>query len=661
MSEGDPTGSIEIAAPSIYLEGANKEQDIKSSIERAKLNLMEAKTTEEEVEAGESLLAIEVREEPNGIDESIEVQIAALQRDYDLLIQGKLPVQLTDLNKSSGLRKVMAKVLGTRTLNLQKEADRKKLQKACDEFNIKLQNTKNLIQHHATLPTYSDQNKGTKELYLELFEFKRKGNSALHFGQKVSKLLDHYDLNYLAFNSKSGKFVSELLTQGFKTSTQTFIHDQALQSGLIQTTIRSAIQESIKAEKVETTVEVVEDSVLYIEGLNPESQQFKKLFAESPVLANNLGELYRINQYLTTIVSHEAATKSDLQARNDQIAFFARLRATAIKNIHLENLNRASINYRKIDYKTWESEAQESINSDLNKLLPGYAIVRDPNTQGPNEIDRRYWQKQINLRERIKGELFAADLNVFSSREAFTEWILNLHTVSTKDVLGFYGGKSEVGFGEDDIGRLRNKGDGRIFANIPHETLDNIYLIAKRLNPHDPIIEFYDNQLNGKFMPVQVEGVVSGDFSRFEGRKVFDSRKEASKIYQQSSPSGILIPSSHPLEASGFEFPDSEKIGEYLDVMRNELKIVVESLQAIPPVRELILDHIANYYKAALTSQAVKSVWNSINMNILNSVLDKLGMKQVPHGYLDYEAFLMAPETFRKWLKDYVYVANSNI
>ena len=68
--------------------------------------------------------------------------------------------------------------------------------------------------------------------------------------------------------------------------------------------------------------------------------------------------------------------------------------------------------------------------------------------------------------------------------------------------------------------------------------------------------------------------------------------------------------------------------------------------------QDKILAKIAEHYQYAANARPFGQINNSMFMNEVNTLLQKAGMKTMPHGMLDHLAQRLQPEAFKKYFID---------
>ncbi len=70
---------------------------------------------------------------------------------------------------------------------------------------------------------------------------------------------------------------------------------------------------------------------------------------------------------------------------------------------------------------------------------------------------------------------------------------------------------------------------------------------------------------------------------------------------------------------------------------------------------EQILEKLAEHYQYAANARPYGQINNSLFMNEVNTLLQKAGLRPMPHGELDIAAMHLQPSTFKKYFTDMYY------
>ena len=98
-------------------------------------------------------------------------------------------------------------------------------------------------------------------------------------------------------------------------------------------------------------------------------------------------------------------------------------------------------------------------------------------------------------------------------------------------------------------------------------------------------------------------------------------------------------------------YPDGKYLDEYFKQMHRTAKEALELIEKGAP-QDKILAKLAEHYQYAANARPFGQINNSLFMNEINTLLQKAGMKTIPHGMLDHAAQRLQPEAFKKYFID---------
>ncbi|MGN0031786.1 MAG: LysM peptidoglycan-binding domain-containing protein [Candidatus Gastranaerophilaceae bacterium] len=125
------------------------------------------------------------------------------------------------------------------------------------------------------------------------------------------------------------------------------------------------------------------------------------------------------------------------------------------------------------------------------------------------------------------------------------------------------------------------------------------------------------------------------------------STKEIGQIELEGIPADAL-----PYNAGiNHHYPDGKYMPAYFEQMQRTSKEALDLIEKGAPQNE-ILAKLAEHYQYAANARPFGQINNSLFMNELNTLLQKAGMKPMPHGMLDHVAQRLQPESFKKYFID---------
>ena len=98
----------------------------------------------------------------------------------------------------------------------------------------------------------------------------------------------------------------------------------------------------------------------------------------------------------------------------------------------------------------------------------------------------------------------------------------------------------------------------------------------------------------------------------------------------------------------GHRYPSGKAQKEYFTQMHRTAKEALDLINS-GASEEAILSKLAEHYQYAANARPYDNINNSLFMNELNALLNKAGLRTIPHGNLDFAAMYLQPETFQKY------------
>ena len=102
------------------------------------------------------------------------------------------------------------------------------------------------------------------------------------------------------------------------------------------------------------------------------------------------------------------------------------------------------------------------------------------------------------------------------------------------------------------------------------------------------------------------------------------------------------------------QYPDGEGMGYYYKEMHRTSKEALNLINNGASEQQILLK-IAEHYQYAANARPYGQINNSLFMNEINTLLQKAGMKTIPHGNLDQISMHLQPETFQRYFVDQYY------
>ncbi len=98
----------------------------------------------------------------------------------------------------------------------------------------------------------------------------------------------------------------------------------------------------------------------------------------------------------------------------------------------------------------------------------------------------------------------------------------------------------------------------------------------------------------------------------------------------------------------GHRYPSGTAQKEYFTQMHRTAQEAMDLIKQ-GASEQAILSKLAEHYQYAANARPYDNINNSLFMNELNTLLNKAGLKTIPHGDLDFAAMYLQPKTFQKY------------
>ena len=162
---------------------------------------------------------------------------------------------------------------------------------------------------------------------------------------------------------------------------------------------------------------------------------------------------------------------------------------------------------------------------------------------------------------------------------------------------------------------------------------------------------------NIEISPGKIRGEGQMSSNREEmGRIVENIAKEYGDNYSTSDISSVKLEGipkeAYPTNAyTRHIYPDGKYMRKYFEQMQRTAKEALELIEN-GASQDKILVKLAEHYQYAANARPFGQINNSLFMNEINTLLQKAGMKPIPHGILDHVAQRMQPDAFKKYFID---------
>ena len=249
----------------------------------------------------------------------------------------------------------------------------------------------------------------------------------------------------------------------------------------------------------------------------------------------------------------------------------------------------------------------------IETSLDANELVRVKGNNG-KEINSNYVQTSVEAREYLQDAIESGQYT--DSFESYVQTMNNMHKVSATGRNGNNEWYSQAGNGSNSVnpGQIRGRG----------------YMVNHRTNT-----------------AIEAEEIAKqyGDSYRVETTKSQVNLKGIPDKYK---------PTDYNYGEHAHQYPDGEGLGYYYKEMHRTAK---ETLDLINngASEQKILKKIAEHYQYAANARPYGQINNSLFMNEINTLLQKAGLKTIPHGNLDQISMHLQPETFQRYFIDQYY------
>jgi hypothetical protein len=240
-----------------------------------------------------------------------------------------------------------------------------------------------------------------------------------------------------------------------------------------------------------------------------------------------------------------------------------------------------------------------------NEFIPD-ELVREAGNNG-RAINENYIQSSKDLREHYKKAI--ANGTYADSYENYVKTITEGHKVAYGGYDGQHTWYNEVGAGHIEINPGKIRGEGALHSNRT-EMGEKVEKIAQK---------YGDNYSTSDMGTVELEGIPS--------------------VARPSNVNTMHI------------YPDGKYMPSYFKQMQRTAKEAVTLIENNAS-QDVILAKLAEHYQYAANARPFGQINNSLFMNEVNTLLQKAGMKPMPHGILDHVAQRLQPDAFQKYFID---------
>lgn len=249
----------------------------------------------------------------------------------------------------------------------------------------------------------------------------------------------------------------------------------------------------------------------------------------------------------------------------------------------------------------------------IETSLDANELVRVKGNNG-KEINSNYVQTSVEAREYLQDAIVSGQYT--DSFESYVQTMNNMHKVSATGRNGNNEWYSQAGNGSNSVNPGQIRGSG--------------YMVNHRTNT-----------------AIEAEEIAKqyGDSYRVETTKSQVNLKGIPDKYK---------PTDYNYGEHAHQYPDGEGLGYYYKEMHRTAKETLDLINK-GSSEQKILKKIAEHYQYAANARPYGQINNSLFMNEINTLLQKAGLKTIPHGNLDQISMHLQPETFQKYFIDQYY------
>ncbi len=341
---------------------------------------------------------------------------------------------------------------------------------------------------------------------------------------------------------------------------------------------------------------------IIVKDISTNGTKFKSLGDEVQILSVEPGNNYqRVN-------NSRRSNNSNFQGLSEDIkSTFSENTQQNLKK--LKNGQSVSLTKGDRHYVVKNNNGQIVIETSLD----ANELVRVKGNNG-KEINSNYVQTSVEAREYLQDAIEFGQYT--DSFESYVQTMNNMHKVSATGRNGNNEWYSEAGNGSNSVnpGQIRGRG----------------YMVNHRTNT-----------------AIEAEEIAKqyGDSYRVETTKSQVNLKGIPDKYK---------PTDYNYGEHSHQYPDGEGLGYYYKEMHRTAKETLDLINK-GASEQKILKKIAEHYQYAANARPYGQINNSLFMNEINTLLQKAGLKTIPHGNLDQISMHLQPETFQKYFIDQYY------
>ncbi len=256
----------------------------------------------------------------------------------------------------------------------------------------------------------------------------------------------------------------------------------------------------------------------------------------------------------------------------------------------------------------------------IETSLDANELVRVKGNNG-KEINANYVKTSVEAREYLQDAIASGQYT--DSFESYVQTMNNMHRVSAMGKSGKNEWYSQAGSGGNSVNPGEIRGSGYM-VNHRTNTAIEAEEIAKQYGDSYRVTKGESR--------VKLDGIPK----EYQPKDTYD--KHAVEDWAKHS----------------HYYPDGASMGYYYKEMHRTSKETLDLINKGASEQE-ILAKVAEHYQYAANARPYGQINNSLFMNEINTLLQKAGLKTMPHGNLDQISMHLQPETFQKYFIDQYY------
>ncbi|MCM1003264.1 MAG: FHA domain-containing protein [Candidatus Gastranaerophilales bacterium] len=327
-----------------------------------------------------------------------------------------------------------------------------------------------------------------------------------------------------------------------------------------------------------------------------------KTYESIETAIESLTDMAKFNELLHDITTKFADFKDDMKVLVDKLYTKATSLGLSVRESLDDLYHRVGINGKRVSEG---SNIEPQFRRTSNEFNPD-ELCREAGNNG-KPLNENYVQASKDLREHYNNAI--ANGTYADTYENYVSTITGGHVVAYGGFDGTHTWYGDVGQGGIDVNPGQIRGRGAMSSNR----------IEMGYQVEDIARQYGDSYNTGGTSKVKLAGIPD------------DARP-------------VNIGTQHI-------YPDGQYMDAYFKQMQRTAKEALDLIEK-GASQDKILAKLAEHYQYAANARPFGQINNSLFMNELNTLLQKAGMKPMPHGVLDHVAQRLQPESFKKYFID---------